>query len=148
MRRTLWTTVTGLCCVMAVQVGVPAAAVDTTAGGSAAVRGRVVIDCSGGMRFGPPGPAHGRCTITGAITDRGWFRDGDVRWVHPHIRTFRSRRGTIDMSVYEERGHWRIVAGTGTYAGLRGRGWEALFLRLPGGISFTMTGRVWTQKNG
>jgi hypothetical protein len=46
------------------------------------------------------------------------------------------------MSVYEERGHWRIVAGTRKYAGLRGRGYEALFLSLPGRISFTMTGTL------
>jgi hypothetical protein len=100
------------------------------------------------MRFGPPGPAVGRCTITGAITDRGWFRDGDVRWVRPHLRTFTGRKGTIEMSVYEERGHWRIVAGTKAYARLRGRGYEALLLSLPAGISFTMTGRVWTAKSG
>jgi hypothetical protein len=143
MRRSLSTTVAGLCCVLAVQAGVTAAATETAVGGSGgAVRGRVVIDCVGGMRFGPPGPARGRCTITGAITDRGWFLDGDLRWVHPHIRTFRSRKGTIEMSVYEERGHWRILGGTRAYAGLRGRGWEALFLSLPGGISFTMTGTV------
>jgi hypothetical protein len=138
------TTAAVLCCVLGVQAGVTAAASDTAVvDNGRSLRGRVVIDCVGGMRFGPPGPAIGRCTITGAITDRGWFRDSDVRWVHPHVRTFKGRRGTIEMSVYEELGHWRIVGGTKAYAGLRGRGYEALFLSLPRDISFTMTGRVW-----
>jgi hypothetical protein len=145
----MWTTVATLCSVLAAQASGTTAATDTAVVDSGkAVRGRVVIACDGSMRFGPPGPAQGRCTITGAITDRGWFRDRDVRWVHPHIRTFKGRKGTIDMSVYEERGHWRIVAGTKAYARLRGRGYEALLLSLPAGISFTMTGRVWTAKSG
>jgi hypothetical protein len=130
-------------CFVAMQVGLPAAAAGPfDASATETFSGRVVIRCEGGMRFGPPGPARGRCTITGAITDRGWFVDGDVRWVHPHARTFRSRKGTIEMSVYEERGHWRIIGGTRRYAGLRGRGFEALFLSLPSRISFTMTGTV------
>jgi hypothetical protein len=143
MRRSISTAVAGLCCALVVEAGAMAAATETAvAGSSGDVRGRVVIDCVGGMRFGPPGPAHGRCTITGAITDRGWFKDDAVRVIHPHGRRFRSAKGTIELSVYEERGHWRIIGGTGRYAGLRGRGWEALFLSLPGGISFTMTGTV------
>jgi hypothetical protein len=125
--------VVGLCCVPAVP---------DVAGSSGAVRERVVIECVGSMRFGPPGPARGRCTITGAITDRGWFVDGAPRWVHPHPRTFTSVRGTIEMSVYEARGRWRITGGTRVYSGLRGDGWEALFLSLPGRLSFTMTGTV------
>jgi len=148
MRRSM-TAVVALCGVLGVQAGVTAAATERTAADSGrTVRGKVVVECDGWMRFGPPGPARGRCTISGAINDHGWFRDSDVRWVHPHIRTFKGRKGTIDMSVYEERGHWRIVAGTKAYARVRGQGYEALLLSLPAGISFTMTGRVWTQKAG
>jgi hypothetical protein len=52
------------------------------------------------------------------------------------------RKGTIDLSVYREHhGHWKVIAGTEAYTGLRGRGWEALTVA-PGRIEVVMRGRV------
>jgi hypothetical protein len=116
----------GLLVAAAVQIDVSRAANDKSdASARGAVRGRVVIDCEGGRRtMPPPPPARGRCTVSGAITDRGKFVDDAILRVQPHGRTFFGAKGTIWFSVYE-RGHWRIIDGTKAYAGLRGRGWES-----------------------
>jgi hypothetical protein len=108
-----------------VHVGAASAAMDLSAGSVAAVQDRVVIRCEGKMRNGPPGPAHGRCAITGAITDRGRFLDSETLYVNPHVRTVFGRKGTIRISVYRKNGYWRIIGGTRTYFGLHGRGWES-----------------------
>jgi hypothetical protein len=135
------------------QVGVTAAATERSGAGSseAALRGRVVIECDGGeRRMHPAAPPHGRCSVSGVITDRGKFFDDDFLRSNPHGRTFFGAKGTIQMSVYRERrGHWRIIEGTEAYAGLRGRGRESSTGPCPGpigpvgcAISFTMTGTV------
>jgi hypothetical protein len=155
MKSRISTIVAGLSVVLAAYAGMTAAA--TKAGGErsgeAALRGRVVIDCSGGRRFGPPGPASGRCTVSGAITDRGSFVESDSFRVRPRVRTLRLRRGTIDFSVLEQRGRWRVITGTKVYAGLRGRGWESSTFCVgspgPCRVAITMTGTVsrWTEGN-
>ena len=147
MKSWISTIAAGLFCLLAVQGGATTAATDTSGENrsEAALRGRVVIHCRGGMTFGPRSPASGRCTVSGAFTDRGWFIDSDLLHVHPHVRTLRLRKGTIEVSVYRERrGHWRIIKGTKPYAGLRGRGWESLSAPCcpRRTISLTMTGRV------
>jgi hypothetical protein len=136
---------------LAAQVGASTAATDTSgASSSEALLGRVVIDCQGVRRTSPPRPpARGRCTVSGAITDRGKFVDDAILRVQPHVRTFLGVKGKISFSVYE-RGHWRIIDGTKAYAGLRGRGWESPARNwestgpCPVGCSFnfTMTGTV------
>jgi hypothetical protein len=142
----------GLLFGLAVHGGTSAAATDASgADRSEAVLGRVVIDCDGGRRTMPPWPpARGRCTVSGAITDRGKFVDDAILRVQPHVRTFIGAKGTIRFSVYE-RGHWRIIDGTRAYAGLRGRGsesparnWESTGPCPPLGcpFDFTMTGTV------
>ena len=152
MIRALAKVVAVLSVVPLVQVGMTAAATDTTgASGSEALRGRVVIDCEGTRRtMPPPPPARGRCTVSGAITDRGKFVDDAILRVQPHVRTFIGAKGTIRFSVYE-RGHWRIIDGTKAYARLRGRGFESPARNRestgpcpPIGcpFDFTMTGRV------
>jgi hypothetical protein len=98
----------------------------------------------------PAAPPHGRCTVSGVITDRGKFVDDDFLRSNPHGRTFIGAKGTIRMSVYRERrGHWTIIRGTRAYAGLRGRGRESSTGPCPGpigptgcSISLTMTGTV------
>jgi hypothetical protein len=136
----------GLFLLLALRAGLTTAAPD--ASGASSLRGRVVIDCEGaqGPR-GPGRPPRGRCTVTGAITDRGKFLDDARLSVHPHERTLFGAKGSIRMSVYLERGHWRIIEGTRAYAGLRGRGWERNSGLCPSSgigcrISLTMTGRV------
>jgi hypothetical protein len=152
MTRAIAKVVAVLSIVPLVQVGVPAAATNTSAASSSeALRGRVVIDCQGTRRTTfPPPPARGRCTVSGAITDRGKFVDDAILRVHPHGRTVFGAKGTIVFSVYGERGHWRIIDGTRAYAGLRGRGWESPARNwestgpCPVGcpFDFTMTGTV------
>jgi hypothetical protein len=134
---------------LAVMLAVPAVATASATSPSRAtdadaVRGRVVISCTGTARFGPPGPVHGYCTIRGAIVDRGRFADDSLR--NPHDRVIAARKGTIRLSVYNERGNWEVNDGTRAYEGLLGRGWEANSgrCRRPGcRISITMHGRVW-----
>lgn len=133
-----------------VQVGVTAAATDRSAPSGSGALGRVIIRCEGRAHVIPPRvPAHGRCTITGAIADRGRFVDGDVPGKNPHLRTVFGAKGTIVLSVYRERGNWRVIKGTKAYAGLRGRGWESSSSgpcpRTPMVciVSFVMTGKVW-----
>jgi Tol biopolymer transport system component len=91
---------------------------------SPALRGNVVFACEGGLPF-PSKVPRGRCTVSGAVTDRGRFFDDGRLQVTPHTRTFVSAKGTIEFSVYRERGHWTITAGTRAYANLRGSGWES-----------------------
>jgi hypothetical protein len=157
MTRVIAKVVAVLSIVPLVQVGVPAAATNTSAASSSeALRGRVVIDCQGTRRTTfPPPPARGRCTVSGAITDRGKFVDYAILRVQPHVRTFFGVKGTIRFSVYE-RGHWRIIDGTNAYAGLRGRGWESPARNwestgpCPVGcpFDFTMTGTVSSDAPG
>jgi hypothetical protein len=152
MKSRVLTTVAGLFCALAAQVGGTAAATETPAARSSeTLRSRMAIDCRGTRRTAfPPPPARGRCTVAGAFTDRGTFVDSDILRVHPHGRTFTSAKGSIAFSVYRERGHWLVVLGTGAYAGLRGRGWEspprdwASTGPCPVGcpFDFTMTGTV------
>ena len=153
MKSRISTIVAGLSVVLAAHAGLTAAATDTGGERSGeALRGRVVIDCSGGRRFGPPGPASGRCTVSGAITDRGSFVESDDFRVRPRVRTLRLRKGTIEFSVFEERGRWRIIDGTKVYARLRGRGWESSSFCAgspgPCHIAITMTGTIFRPAAG
>ena len=153
MTRSIAAAVAALFVVPLMQVGVTAAASERSGAGSseAALRGRVVIECDGVQRrMHPAAPPHGRCTVSGVITDRGTFFDDDFLRNNPHVRTFVGAKGTIQMSVYRERrGHWTIIKGTKAYAGLRGRGRESSTGPCPGpvgpvgcAISLTMTGTV------
>ena len=134
---------------LAVHVGVSAAATDSSGSSSSqALRGRIVIDCSGVTGVRPGRPLSGRCTATGAITDRGRFRDDAPLGTNPHGRTFFGAKGTINFSVYREHGHWKVIEGTGAYAGLRGRGWQSPtgpcgFSGRPCFVDLTMTGTAW-----
>ena len=101
-----------------------AAAVSSGVTGAAS-QGRVVFECEGHARFGPPGPVHGSCSITGAIRDRGSFVDDARPCDNPHLRTVRAGKGTIRLEVYRRRGSWMILGGTKAYRGLRGHGWES-----------------------
>lgn len=136
----------GLLLVLAAQAGVTAAATDgSAASSSGGLRGRVVIRCKG--TESALVRTRGRCTITGAITDRGKFVDGGLPRLYPHGRSLFGAKGTIRMSVYRERGHWRIITGTKAYAGLRGQGSQSSSGPCPPvlgrcTISFTMTGTV------
>jgi hypothetical protein len=158
MIRAIAKVVAVLSIVPLVQVGVTAAATETSGPSSSeALRGRVVIDCEGGRRTMPPRPwASGRCAVSGAITDRGKFVDDAILRVQPHGRTFFGAKGTIRFSVYE-RGHWRVIDGTKAYAGLRGRGFESPARNWastgpcpPTGcpFDFTMTGTVSSDAPG
>jgi hypothetical protein len=143
---------------LAVMVGVllalaaraSAAAADTSsASASSVLLGPVVIECEGYVHNLPPVIApRGRCTVSGAIADRGRFVDDAPQGANPHVRTVFGAKGTIRISVYRERGNWRIVDGTKGYAGLRGRGWESPSGRCPAtppgcSFGFTMTGTLW-----
>jgi hypothetical protein len=136
----------GLVLVLVAQVGVTAAATDVSAASSSgALRGRVVIRCEGTQR--PLVRTRGRCTITGAITDRGKFVDGGLPRLYPHGRSLFGAKGTLRMSLHREQGHWRIITGTKAYAGLRGRGWQSSSGPCPPvlwscRVVFTMTGTV------
>ena len=117
----------GLLCLVALSAGVTSAATGTTdVSPAAALRGPVTIECEGMLPPVAPfgGPSKGRCLITGAIIDAGRFADDRRPLVTPHIRTILGSKGTLRISVYRERGNWRIVGGTRAYAGLGGRGWE------------------------
>lgn len=133
---------------LVVQVAVSAAATDSSGSSSSqALRGRIVIDCSGVTGVRPGRPLSGRCTATGAITDRGRFRDDAPLGTNPHGRAFFGAKGTINFSVYRERGHWKVIEGTRAYAGLRGRGRQSPagpcgFSGRPCFVDFTMTGTV------
>jgi hypothetical protein len=106
-------------------LGVTSAAAASSAATSAALQGRVVFDCDGNRRFGPPGSLYGRCIISGAITDQGVFSDSAGPCDNPHVRTVSAGKGTIRIEVYRKRGTWLILGGTRAYRGLRGRGWES-----------------------
>ena len=65
-------------------------------------------------------PLRGRFTISGAITDRGTFLDkhgagGPLMYT----RVLVGAKGKIRMAG-QQWGPWRLVGGTGSYAGLRG----------------------------
>jgi hypothetical protein len=120
------TVTVGLLLVLAVQVGLTAAANDTSgASSSGALQGSVIIDVKG-KRLGPGKGDRGRFTISGAISDRGRFvdRDGGINNLH---RTLFGAKGTIWIKVGGAacQCNWRITKGTKTYAGLRGRGRES-----------------------
>ena len=141
----------GLLLAPAVQVGLTTAATGTSgAGSSEALQGKVRILCKGtatGPQFAASG--RGRFTLTGAISDRGRFVDGDFQGVHPesdpHVRTLFGARGTIRIIVYGTAGatgRWRITKGTKAYAGLRGRGRETGAYFSKSTIDITMSGTV------
>jgi hypothetical protein len=120
----------------------------SSAGGAGPLRGRLVLECDGIVRtMHPARPARGHCTVSGAITDQGTFVDSGMPGVHPHARSFIGSKGTIRISVYRMRGHWKIIRGNRAYAGLRGGGWESSSPRCPRtpagcGILFSMHGTV------
>ena len=114
-----------LSCVLAFQVGsTPAAAESDSALTGEGKAGRVVFECDGQVHFPKPRLPRGHCTVSGAITDRGKFADDASLGVNPHVRAFFGAKGTIEMNVYLERGHWEISTGSRAYRGLRGRGWQ------------------------
>jgi hypothetical protein len=83
--------------------------------------GHIVFECAGDAHA-PKRLPRGRCTVSGVITDRGKFADDAPLGVNPHGRTFFGAKGTIEMDVYLERGHWEIASGSRAYRGLRGGG--------------------------
>ena len=115
--------VTALACVLAFQVGsTPAEAESDGAPAGEGKAGRVVFECDGQVHFPKPRLPRGHCTVSGAITDRGKFADDASLGVNPHVRTFFGAKGTIEMNVYLERGHWEISTGSRAYRRLRGGG--------------------------
>ena len=101
-----------------------------TSGGS---KGKVRIVCNGTLT-GPQGAGsgQGRFILSGAISDRGRFVDGDFHGLHheldPHVRTLFGAQGTIRIRIDGAMGnvvHWRVTKGTKAYAGLRGQGLES-----------------------
>ena len=116
--------VAALSCVLAFQVGATAAAAESdSAPAGEGKAGRVVFECDGRAHFSKPLP-RGHCTVSGVITDRGRFADDAPLGVNPHVRIFFGTKGTIEMNVYLERGHWEVSTGSRAYRGLRGRGWQ------------------------
>lgn len=113
----------GLLLVLALQVGVTAAATGTSsASSSRAVQGGAVSLHLWGPGLGPSNPGgHGRFTITGAISDRGLFVDDSAGEPGRGVRIFFGYKGTIRITVGHF-GFWKITKGTMAYAGLRGRG--------------------------
>jgi hypothetical protein len=109
--------------------------------------GRIVFECDGQVHFPQPRLPRGHCTVSGVITDRGKFADDAPLGVNPHVRTFFGTKGTIEMNVYLERGHWEISTGSGAYRGLRGGGQQSPTSRCHSGppncfFFFTMRGTV------
>jgi hypothetical protein len=118
----------GLFLVLTAQVGLTAAATDTSdASTSGALQGNVRIHLQGSLS-GPQfaAVARGRFTASGAISDRGRFVD-KFEGIHPpgepHVRTVLGANGTLRIKV-DRTGQWRVTQGTKAYAGLRGRGTE------------------------
>ena len=111
----------GLLLVLAVQVGLTAAATGTSSASSSRVlQGEVTIHLWG-PGLGPSNPGRGRFTISGAISDRGTFANGRYSaWGHG-VRSFYGTKGIIRITVGHF-GGWRIIQGTKAYAGLHGRG--------------------------
>ena len=117
------TVTVGLLQALAVQVGLTAAATDTSgASSSRALQGYVTMHL-----WGPPlgplnaNPGHGRFTMSGEISDRGALVNGSSGEIGRGVRTLFAHKGTIRITVGHF-GGWRITKGTGAYAGLRGRG--------------------------
>ena len=137
-----------LTCVLAFQVGsTPAAAESDSAPAGEGRAGRVVFECDGQVHFPKPRQPRGRCAVSGVITDRGRFADDAPLGVNPHVRTFFGTKGTIEMNVYLERGHWEISTGSRAYRSLRGGGRQSPTSRCRSGppncfFSFTMRGTV------
>jgi hypothetical protein len=149
MKTGIWTIVAGLFSAVAVQVTVTAAALGTTGAGlSAALEGKVQIHVTG--RHTGPQPsryqpmririAHGRFTLSGALSDRGTFED-TWRLNVGRVRTLFGAKGTITIAFVGPSPTWRIEQGTRAYAGLRGRG-KGRGPHSQGRFEITMTGRV------
>ena len=156
------TVTVGLLLVLAVHVGVTAAATGTSgASASGAVQGKVSIHLEGTLS-GPQCNAvgRGRFTLSGAISDHGTFVDrfhGCWPVGGPYVRTFFGANGTIRItgdnscvpsgtplgSVWLCRSQWRISNGTKAYAALRGRGHSGTRARQNGEpFHVTMVGTV------
>ena len=107
--------------VLAVQVGSTAAATGMSgASSSRALQGAVSIHLWG-RGFGAGDPGRGRFTMTGAISDRGWFVNAPWGEIGRGVRIFFGAKGSIRIIVGHF-GGWRITKGTEAYAGLGGRG--------------------------
>jgi hypothetical protein len=117
------TVTVGLLLVLAVQVGLTAAATGTSgASSSRALQGVVNIHLTGkGYGPGNPNPGRGRFTMYGAISDRGRFANDSHGEIGRGVRFLFGAKGTIRITVGHF-GGWRITKGTKAYAGLRGRG--------------------------
>ena len=152
----------GLLAVLAVQVGLTAAATGTSGASSSRVlRGAVSIHLEGTLS-GPQCTTvgRGRFTLSGAISDHGTFVDrfhGCWPVGGPYVRTFFGANGTIRItgdnscvpsdtplgSVWLCRSQWRISNGTKAYAALRGRGHSGTRARQNGEpFHVTMVGTV------
>ena len=110
----------GLLLVLAVQVGVTAAATGTSDASSRSVQGDVTIHLWG-PGLGPGNPGQGRFTMFGAIYDDGRFVDDRAGEPGRGIRVFRGAKGTFRVTIGHF-GFWTITKGTKAYAGLHGRG--------------------------
>ena len=107
--------------VLAVQVGLTAAATGTSgASSSRALQGAVTIQLSG-PGLGPGNPGRGHFTISGAISDRGRFADDRAGEPGRGVRIFYGTKGTIRITIGHF-GFWKITKGTKAYAGLHGHG--------------------------
>jgi hypothetical protein len=138
--------------VLAVQVGLTAAATGTSgASSSGALQGAVRIHLKGWW----PGPARGlgSFTISGAISDSGSCRglkrgtaSGRCGFVDRNggggrlLRILYGAKGTIRITAWRGNPAWSITMGTGAYAGLLGRGREGGLYRRT--IDMTMSGTV------
>ena len=112
----------GLLLVLAVQVGVTAAATGTSVRTSTrAAQGDVTIHLWG-PGLGPSNPAgHGRFTLFGVISDSGTFVDDLAGEPGRGVRVLRGAKGTIRVTV-GHLGLWTVTKGTRAYAGLHGHG--------------------------
>ena len=157
MKGQVSTVVAALLVVLTMQAGVSAATTDTSgpsasAGGT--LNGKVRIHLVGRLTSGPGclRVARGRFTLSGAMSDRGWF---ESRWgsgfqgcgsrLGRSVRTsaLHGRKGSI--SITWDWDHWRVTRGTARYSGLIGRGRQKIVLGdllVASGFEARMTGTV------
>ena len=146
MANRVLASVAALLVALAVEVGLSTAAPGTfNADASGAREGRVRIDIVGRYTGPQPGAfesriAHGRFTLSGALSDRGIFEDyrhGN----HARVRTLFGAKGYFAIAFVGPSPNWRVGQGTFAYTGLRGRG-TGRGGHSPGPFEITMVGRV------
>ena len=148
MKSRISTLVIGLAVVLSAQVGVTAAATDTSGAlASGTLQGKVRIHLAGTLTIGPEclRVARGRFTLSGATSDRGTFVNRFLDCHRPLVQSRFQRRlhgGKGTIRITGRRGYWSITGGTEAYAGLRGRGRQAGRLAALGRFEGTMTGTL------